>query len=387
MKLKIILSLFIFWGIIGLTATAQDIIPNSITNAYRYYKDINNISISVPTVVELSLDNELIERFDFAILDRATNSFEPYFFKQETLANEARILASTTPIVSGSSFITDNNTKTYADFPLPENAQGRAQIILTGTQPITSSTLTTLLDNNVALPNYIEIRAQIDGQNRIVAANQPMTSYTIHFPQTTSDKWIITFTFGQPLRISEMRLLQENTAKTNFNYLRFLAQPSHNYRIYLDPDRLVQTPTREAGNLMSANDILAMSAIKSQLNPNYTFADSDGDERPDFLDNCISTINPDQIDVNRNGRGDACDDFDQDGLINTRDNCPNIPNRNQIDTDGDKIGDVCDNEESRTTEKYPWLPWVGIGFAGLVLIILLAITAKSLGSNGTNNNP
>ena len=33
---------------------------------------------------------------------------------------------------------------------------------------------------------------------------------------------------------------------------------------------------------MSANDILAMSAIKSQLNPNYTFADSDGDERPDF---------------------------------------------------------------------------------------------------------
>ena len=86
------------------------------------------------------------------------------------------------------------------------------------------------------------------------------------------------------------------------------------------------------------------------------------------MDNCISTINPDQIDVNRNGRGDACDDFDQDGLINTRDNCPNIPNRNQIDTDGDKIGDVCDNEESRTTEKYPWLPWVGIGFAGLVLV-------------------
>ena len=49
-------------------------------------------------------------------------------------------------------------------------------------------------------------------------------------------------------------------------------------------------------------------------------------------------------------------------VVNSQDNCVNEPNRNQRDTDSDGIGDVCDQEESRITEKYPWIPWLGIGF-------------------------
>lgn len=45
------------------------------------------------------------------------------------------------------------------------------------------------------------------------------------------------------------------------------------------------------------------------------------------------------------------------------------------------IGDVCDKEESRVTEKYPWLPMAGIGFAGLVLAVLFTITAQSMFKN------
>jgi len=70
-----------------------------------------------------------------------------------------------------------------------------------------------------------------------------------------------------------------------------------------------------------------------------------------------------------------------DGLINYRDNCPDNPNRDQKDTDGDGLGDACDQEESRLTERYAWIPWLGIGFASVVLVVLLILTAQSMRKN------
>ena len=379
MNLKTLFLSFLVFGV-TLTANAQSLSQGSISSiisAYRFYKDIGNISISVPTVVEVPFAGEFIERFDFAVLDTTTNSFEPHFFKQETLINEIPVSLSTNPNTGNAGRMNDNDPRTYADFPLPENAQGRVEITLSSTDPITSSILTALLDNNVALPSSVEIRALVDGQNRIVVANRRMDQQTIRFPQTTSNRWTVTYTFGQPLRISELRLNQDNALKSSVRAIRFLAQPTHSYRIYFDPDRLATTPVGEAGNLVSAKDVLVVSAAASQNNPNYVIADVDEDGIPDIRDNCVSVSNADQQDVNNNGRGDVCDDFDQDGIVNSKDNCLNNPNRDQKDTDSDGIGDVCDQEESRITERYTWIPWVGIGFAALVLIILLALIARS----------
>lgn len=379
MKIRTLFLSLITLGV-ALTVSAQGLSQSSISpviSAHRFYKDVGNISISVPTIVEVPFADEFIERFDFAVLDKTTNSFEPHFFKQETLINEIPVSVSTNPNTGSASRMNDNDTRTYADFPLPDNEQGHVQITLSSTNPITSSVLTTLLDNNVALPSFIEIRAFVDGQSRIVVANRRMDQQTIRFPQTTSNRWVITFTFGQPLRISELRLNQDNATKSSTRAIRFLAQPTHSYRIYFDPDRLAIAPVGEAGNLVSAKDILIIPAVPSQNNPNYIIADVDGDGVPDIRDNCVSVTNSDQQDINNNGRGDVCDDFDQDGLINSKDNCTDNPNRDQKDTDSDGIGDVCDKEESRITERYTWIPWVGIGFAALVLIIILVLTAKS----------
>jgi len=41
------------------------------------------------------------------------------------------------------------------------------------------------------------------------------------------------------------------------------------------------------------------------------------------------------------------------------------------------VGDECDGEESRLTERYTWVPWVGMGLAALVLVGLFAVTARS----------
>lgn len=390
MKLKTASLILATLGIF-LVAHAQEVSPSnlpSLLTAYRSYKDIAIAPISVPTVVEVPFANEFIERFDFAVLDKTTNAFEPHFFKQATLVNEIPVSLSTIPRTNNTEWMNDVNTKTYVDFLLMSSTeQGNAQVTLSSPTPITSSALTVLLDDNVALPTSVEIRARVNGQDRIVVARRRMDTSTVRFPQTTSNEWIAAFTFGQPLRISELRLNQDTAKKTSVRAVRFLAQPNHLYRVYFDPDRSATVPVPEAGNLALAKDILALPVAASHKNPEYIIADSDADGVPDVRDNCISNANSDQQDVNNNGRGDVCDDFDQDGVFNSADNCANNPNQNQRDTDSDGIGDVCDGQESRITERYPWIPWVGIGFAALVLLVLFALTAWSARTPEQDNNP
>lgn len=353
--------------------TTEDVI-----SAYRRYKETVQIAVPVPTVVEVPFGEEFLERLDFAVLDVSKNTFEPYFLKRETFTNQISVSANATSALNGTENMLDGRSQTYTEFILPEEGQGKTIINLFGDQPITSSSLSLLLDSYVAMPTSIEIRANTQTGNKIVVATRGITQSTIQFPRTTASQWTITLAYSQPLRIAELKLLQENATRTSSNAIRFLAQPDHSYRIYFDSDRLVVPSVGEAGNLSGDQDVLRISSLVSQDNPSYALGDYDADSIPDIRDNCVAVANPNQEDMNNNKRGDACDDFDRDGVLNSVDKCPDIPDRNQIDTDNDGIGDVCDSQESRITERYAWIPWVGMGFAGIVLVVLFGLVVYSM---------
>jgi PKD repeat protein len=70
--------------------------------------------------------------------------------------------------------------------------------------------------------------------------------------------------------------------------------------------------------------------------------DSDYDGTVDGVDNCPDVRNPEQVDIDGDGLGNACDtDIDGDGFDNEIDNCPMLSNPDQTDVEGDGFGNAC----------------------------------------------
>ena len=105
----------------------------------------------------------------------------------------------------------------------------------------------------------------------------------------------------------------------------------------------------------------------NKTNPGYCGCgapetDTDNDQIPDCTDNCPSVYNPDQADYNGDGIGNACGDHDDDGdgVLDDSDNCPFVPNADQNDADNDGLGDACDGCPNDPAKAEPGLCGCGV---------------------------
>jgi len=358
--------------VVGTPAVAQESDQRA---SFQSYKTVGPFDIVVPTVVSVPLEGNLYSSDEFLVRDKESAALIGSLFQKDYSKEEVLYRAIATPPAVDVSNLVDKNLRTFVQFDVEETGQSQVSITLQSDTPYAAAKLYTQLSAHVSLPLTVSIMADSGGEMKTVVAQKRMTNSVVTFPETVSDTWVVTFTYAQPLRIAEMTLRSDTALQTTTQDLRFLARPGSTYDVFFNADQSVFAATSESGYLADDTGVLVLESVPTAANPYYTPADVDADGVRDVLDNCVNTANTSQEDIDANGRGDACDDFDRDGRLNSADNCPNEPNRNQADEDGDDIGDVCDDEESRFTEQNPWIPWVGMGIAVVVLIVLFAFVA------------
>ncbi len=80
--ISVLIIIFGVFSAISLAITKNKNLTKAIISAFKYYEDINP-EVDILTVVEVPFKDVPISRYDFAIVDKTSNEFEPYIIKNK----------------------------------------------------------------------------------------------------------------------------------------------------------------------------------------------------------------------------------------------------------------------------------------------------------------
>lgn len=335
------------------------------------------VNVPMPrSMINMGTTNQLLvyEVLTATYIDSELN----YSYKSQPLIFQMYQGVSTDGVTGDNRNLLDGNPQTTFDLLVAgESTQANSSFLIQADSGLTLSEVKIDYALNSPLPKEVAIYAQNDmGYEYLVFRSTSFDVDSLVFPPRISRNWRLAFVYEAPVRLSEIKLGPE-IMTTVLDGVRFLAQPNQFYEVYLDPETVPFVPLRSSGNLNVQESAVYYPQFGTpRPNPLSAPLDTDKDGVSDKVDNCPNLANPDQASTRGDGIGDVCDDFDYDGRINSLDICQLIPNPSQRDTDGDGIGDECDEGESRLTEQYPWLPWLGIGIALIVILSLFVVVAR-----------
>lgn len=163
---------------------------------------------------------------------------------------------------------------------------------------------------------------------------EPVTSEDWIMLQSNFEDWPIFFTgyFNDGLSpdtmVAHLFVIPAYTGSA-VEIAKFRVRPTGLGTLRLDTISVANTgndPTQfvlGSGNV-TVEDVLGFSFADIEIIAGPSANDTDGDGSPDFCDNCPTTYNPDQADINENGVGDACEtgikgDVNCDGATNVGD--------------------------------------------------------------------
>lgn len=349
----------------------------NIISYFKYVQYVNHHRQPLPVPMELPINSSRLS--DYVVIDRSTNTLQPRAII--TKINEVPLSVTNYQTSSSAAGLTDQKTDTFEVFHVSQNdveehKLSQVTIQYAFQKNITTNQLSVSLDQYAVMPRLISIQAKNPQTGEYYyLVNEASMSYQVYFPQTTSNNFLVTLKYDQPIYVAEMNFVQN--VPTEMYYLRFVARPNAAYAVYSMPEGNVPyIPYLDNLNLAATTVDPQFSNPAVLENPTFRPPDSDNDGVIDRTDNCPRVENPDQADLNRNNIGDACEDSDLDGIINAEDNCPEHPNPNQQDEDGDGSGDHCDGIESRWVEQMSFLPWLGIGIGFIVVLALFKFSLK-----------
>ncbi len=156
-----------------------------------------------------------------------------------------------------------------------------------------------------------------------------------------SKRWSVELTFGN----GETLVASQSNARQTGPVVAFRGKRGSRLR----PGRLLEFDFEGAGEPQASLSV-RLNGVSCNSASEQPIDDDDDDGVPNDRDSCFGVENPDQVDTDEDGAGDACDlcpadplnDEDSDGVCQGVDNCPTEPNPDQADSDGDEIGDACD---------------------------------------------